>query len=35
MILTRDEVLKSLKHEVANGNLLLGAGAGTIYCQCF
>ncbi|MBU5306990.1 phosphoenolpyruvate hydrolase family protein [Clostridioides mangenotii] len=29
MILTRDEVLKKLKNEVANGNLLLGAGAGT------
>ena len=29
MILTRDEVLKTLKNEVANGNLLLGAGAGT------
>lgn len=29
MILTREEVLKTLKNEVANGNLLLGAGAGT------
>lgn len=29
MILTREEVLKTLKSEVANGNLLLGAGAGT------
>lgn len=29
MILTREEVLKKLKSEVANGNLLLGAGAGT------
>ncbi|MCR1954721.1 phosphoenolpyruvate hydrolase family protein [Clostridioides mangenotii] len=29
MILTRDEVLKKLKNEVANENLLLGAGAGT------
>ncbi len=29
MILTREEVLKILKSEVANGNLLLGAGAGT------
>jgi len=31
MILTREEVLvlKALRNEVANGNLLLGAGVGT------
>jgi predicted TIM-barrel enzyme len=28
-MLTREEVLKTLREEVANGNLLLGAGAGT------
>jgi hypothetical protein len=31
MILTREEELKALINEVANGNLLLGAGVGLVY----